>query len=154
MNKSFFVFLGFLAVTAAAAGTGASFTPGAWYDALTKPSWNPPDWLFGPVWSVLYLAMAVAAWLVWRERKTPPDVRPALAAWGAQLVLNAAWSWLFFGLHRPLWALVEIAVLWAAIAVTILLFRRHSALAALLLAPYLAWVSFAAALNFELWRLN
>ena len=155
MNRnSFFVFLLFLGVTAAAAAFGATFTPGLWYDALQKPSWNPPNWVFGPVWSALYLAMAVAAWLVWRERKTPPDVRPALAMWGAQLALNAAWSWLFFGLHEMAWAFAEILALWAAIFVTVILFRRHSKLAALLLVPYLAWVSFAAFLNYTLWQLN
>ena len=153
-RHSFFVFLAFLAVTAAAAAIGATFTPGLWYETLQKPSWNPPDWVFGPVWSVLYLAMAVAAWLVWRERRTPPDVRPALAMWGVQLALNAAWSWLFFGLHQMAWALAEILALWAAIAVTAILFYRHRRLAAWLLVPYLAWVSFAAFLNYTLWQLN
>lgn len=155
MNRnSFFVFLLFLGVTATAAAFGATFAPGPWYDALQKPSWNPPNWIFGPVWSALYLAMAIAAWLVWRERRNPPDVRPALAMWGVQLALNAAWSWLFFGLHEMAWALAEILTLWGAIAVTAILFRRHNRLAAWLLVPYLAWVGFASFLNYTLWQLN
>jgi tryptophan-rich sensory protein len=141
-----------------AAALGAQFEPGTWYAGLEKPSWNPPSWLFGPVWTVLYALMAVAGWLVW---KAEPDAgaaasarRAGLAAFAHQLVLNAAWSWLVFGLHRPGLAVAEIVARWLAIAATILLFRRVRPLAAALLLPYLAWVTFAAALNFTLWRLN
>ena len=133
-----------------AAALGAQFAPGEWYASLRKPPWNPPGWIFGPVWTLLYAAMAVAAWRVWRAG----GARPALAAYGVQLVLNAAWSWLFFGLRRPDLAFAEILLLWGAILVTMILFLRKDRPAGLLMAPYLAWVSFAAILNFTLWRMN
>jgi benzodiazapine receptor len=140
----------------AAAGLGSLATVDAiptWYAALHKPSWNPPNRVFGPVWTLLYLMMAVAAWLVWRTAGWPA-ARPALAHFAVQLVLNVGWSVVFFGLHRPGWALVEIVALWGAILATLLLFRPINPLAALLLAPYLLWVSFASVLNFAVWRLN
>lgn len=140
-------------VVAGAATFGAIFTPGEWYAGLTKPGWNPPNWLFGPVWSLLYLMMAVAAWLVWRQRGRQ-RVRAPLCVYGFQLVLNALWSWLFFGLHRMGLALAEILLLAVMILATIVLFWRVSRAAGLLLVPYLAWVSFAAFLNFTLLRLN
>lgn len=124
-----------------------------WYVDLAKPAFNPPAWVFGPVWTALYVLMAVAAWLVFRERSEKAVVLP-LVAFGIQLALNAAWSFLFFGLKRPDLAFAEILGLLAAIAVTAILFRRVSGLAAALLLPYLAWVSFATALNFAIWRLN
>ena len=135
------------------AAAGAFFRPGEWYSELAKPTWTPPGSWFGPVWTVLYLTMGVAAWLVWR-RSGWQGARFALALFLFQLVLNGLWSWLFFGLRSPLAGLVDIVVLWLAIGVTILAFRRHSAGASLLLVPYLAWVTFATALNFALWRLN
>jgi translocator protein len=140
-----------LAFSAAALGSG--FAPGEWYAGLTRPAWTPPDWLFGPVWTVLYSAMAVAAWLVWR-RAGFTHGRMALSCYGLQLALNAAWSWLFFGLQRPDLAFAGISLLWLAILATMIGFARIQALAAWLLAPYLIWVSFAAILNLELWRLN
>ena len=127
--------------------------PGEWYASLKKPSWNPPPWIFAPVWSTLYAMMAVAAWLVWKRGGFSTQRRP-LALFLAQLALNALWTPLFFGLHRPGLAFVEILLLWLAIAATLLAFRPVNRAAAWLLAPYLAWVSFAAALNFSLWRLN
>jgi len=136
-----------------AAALGALFPPGSWYADLAKPAWNPPNAWFGPVWTALYLMMGVAAWLVWR-RKGWRGARVALSLFLVQLVCNALWSWLFFGLHAPLAALVDIVVLWLAILATALAFVRHSRPAALLLLPYLAWVGFATALNFALWRLN
>ena len=136
-----------------AATVGGFFTPGEWYAQLAKPSWNPPSWVFGPVWTVLYTTIGVSACLVWRDQGIG-GARAAFAVYVAQLVLNAIWSWLFFGLHRPGIALVEIVVLWAAILATIILFRRVSRLAAALLVPYLLWVGFAAILNAALWRLN
>lgn len=145
-----------IVVCFAAAGIGSLATVGAiptWYAALHKPSWNPPNWIFGPVWSLLYLMMAVAAWQVWRTAGWS-GARLALGLFAIQLVLNVGWSVVFFGLHRPGWAFVEIVVLWCAILATLLLFRPISPLAALLLVPYLAWVSFASALNFAIWRLN
>jgi len=127
--------------------------PDAWYTALAKPAWNPPSWLFGPVWTTLYLLMGVAAWLVWRRGGWAAQRRP-LGWFAAQLVLNALWTPLFFGFHRIDLALLEIVVLWAAIVATIVAFARPSVVAAWLLAPYLAWVSFATFLTFTLWRLN
>lgn len=142
-----------LVITFACSAIGAQFSPGEWYRALEKPTVNPPNWIFGPVWTVLYAAMAVAAWVVWCERDRV-NVKSALAAYGVQLVLNAAWSWLFFGRHEIGWALVEIALLWFAILATIMLFWRVRRTAALLLLPYLVWVGFAAFLNSRFWQLN
>ena len=143
-----------LTFTAAALGAWSSFDGvSSWYPTLVRPSWTPPNWLFGPVWTALYTAMAVAAWLVWR-RGGWSEQRLALTLFFVQLTLNAAWSWLFFGLRRPGLAFAEIVVLWLAIAATIYLFQRASMLAAGLLVPYLLWVTFASALNFTLWRLN
>ncbi len=124
-----------------------------WYPQLVKPSFNPPNWIFGPVWSALYAMMAVAAWLVWRQAARP--VGPMVwVPFVAQLALNAAWSGIFFALQSPGWALAEIFVLWLAIAANIALFWRVSRAAGLLLVPYLAWVSFASVLNAAIWRLN
>lgn len=141
---------GWMIVCFGAAAFGSRYRPGAWYAALRKPRWNPPNAVFAPVWSVLYTMMAVAAWLVWRA--VGPGLELALFA--AQLGLNAAWSWLFFGRHRAGLALADILVLWLAVAATLVAFRQARPLAAWLLLPYLAWVSFAAALNAALWRLN
>jgi translocator protein len=140
-----------VAISFLASAPGAWFSPGDWYAGLDKPAWNPPGWLFGPVWTVLYAAMGVSAWLVWRCGR---DSRSALAPFFVQLALNAAWTPVFFGMHEMGWAFAVILALWLAIAVTIAVFARHSRPAALLLLPYLAWVTFAAALNFSLWRLN
>jgi tryptophan-rich sensory protein len=126
---------------------------GDWYAGLQKPPWNPPNWIFGPVWTALYAAMAVAAWLVWQR----VGLRPASGALGlfaVQLVLNAGWSWLFFGLRNPGAAFAEIVLLWVSILLTLLAFRWISPAAGWLMVPYLGWVSFAAALNFTIWRLN
>jgi translocator protein len=142
-----------LAVTFLAAALGSRFMPGEWYAALDKPSWTPPSAVFGPVWTALYVMMALAAWLVWRDAGFTA-ARAALSAYLVQLVLNAAWSWLFFGLHRIDLALLNIVVLWATIAVTIVLFRRSSSVAGMLLVPYLLWVSYATALNAAIYRLN
>jgi tryptophan-rich sensory protein len=143
-------FVGFLALALLAAGSGMLVPPGAWYEALAKPAWTPPDAAFPIVWSVLYVCIGVSAALVWRAS----DDRGPLVPWGVQLVLNALWSALFFGLHWPAVALVEIVVLWLAIAATIRAFRRVRPLAAWLLVPYLAWVTLATALNASIWWLN
>jgi benzodiazapine receptor len=124
-----------------------------WYAQLVKPTWNPPSWLFGPAWTVLYAMMAVAAWLVWR-RANPEARRRPMVVFGVQLALNVLWSVIFFGLGRVDLAVIEILGLWAAILATIAVFRPISRAAALLLVPYLLWVSFAAALNITIWRLN
>jgi len=126
----------------------------AWYPTLVKPAFTPPSWVFGPVWTALYILMGVAAFLVWQKDLGRRAVRVALAWFLVQLVLNALWSPVFFGLHRIGWALVVIVLLWAAMVVTIRCFSRVSGAAALLLVPYLLWVSFATALNAALWRLN
>ncbi len=141
---------GWLVLCFGAATIGARFKPGEWYAALRKPAWNPPAWLFAPVWTMLYAMMAVAAWLVWRETGVSREV----GLFVLQLVLNALWSWLFFGLHRPGLALADIVALWLAILATHVAFDHVRPLAAWLLLPYLAWVTFAAALNAALWRLN
>ncbi|MCX7372895.1 MAG: tryptophan-rich sensory protein [Alphaproteobacteria bacterium] len=142
--------LAFAALCFAAALSGALFKPGAWHAALAKPSWHPPNWLFGPAWGVLYLMIATAGWMVWNAA----GFSLPLAAWGVQLVLNAVWSWLFFGRRRPDLAFAEVLLLWLSIAACVVLFAPISATAALLMLPYLAWVAFASALNFAMWRLN
>lgn len=139
-----------------AAGLGAAATTSSvtsWYRTILKPTWTPPDWIFGPVWTVLYLLMAVSAWLVWQSGRGT-NCRRALTWFGVQLGLNSLWSVLFFGLHRPGWAFAEILLLWLAIAATAFEFRPHSVIAAWLLAPYLAWSSFAAGLNCVIWQMN
>ena len=140
----------------AAAGVGSLVTTPqipTWYAGLQKPEWTPPDWLFGPVWSVLYLMMAVAAWLIWRQND-PSTTRIPLSLFGVQLVLNSLWSVLFFGRQNPGMAAFEIIFLWVAILATLIAFWRRSRWAGALLVPYLLWVSFAAVLNCEIWRLN
>ncbi|MBL8829732.1 MAG: tryptophan-rich sensory protein [Planctomycetaceae bacterium] len=140
----------------AAAGIGGwltSLSINGWYRTLMMPSFAPPDWIFGPVWTALYLMMAVAAWLVWRERRVRPATVP-LAIFAGQLILNIAWSGLFFALQSPGLAAGEVVLLWLAILATIIAFRRVSSFAATLLVPYLLWVSFATVLNFAIWRLN
>ena len=126
---------------------------GPWYRSLRKPSFTPPGWVFGPVWTVLYACMGVAAWLVWRRRGFARGAVP-LGLFGLQLALNAAWTWLFFGLHSPALALADLIALWVAIVATLGAFWRVSRPAGLLMAPYLAWSTFAAVLNLAIWRLN
>lgn len=142
-----------LAVTYLAAFIGARFEPGAWYDTLAKPAWNPPPWVFAPVWTILYALMAVAAWRVWRRGGWHAAHLP-LALYLFQLALNALWSYLFFGRHRPDLAFADVVALWLAIVAVLLTFRRSDRLAAWLLVPYLAWTTFASALNLAVWRLN
>ena len=144
---------GWLLLCFAAASPGAVFMPGEWFAALKKPAWNPPSWIFGPVWTALYAMMAAAAWLVW-QRGGWTEQRKPLLIFLAQLALNALWTPLFFGLHRPGVAFAEIVLLWLAIVATLVAFRPVNRTAAWLLVPYLAWVSFAAVLNGTLWRLN
>lgn len=146
---------GWLAVTFAAAGVGAaaSVRAAAFYGQLVRPAWAPPAWLFGPVWSVLYLLMALAAWRVWLARGFR-RAAPALALFLAQLILNALWSWLFFAWHQGRAASLEIFGLAALLLGTVLAFGRIQRLAAILLLPYLAWVAFASALCLAIVRLN
>ena len=144
---------GWILLCFGAASLGGLFPPDDWYGTLQKPSWNPPGWIFGPVWTTLYTMMGVAAWLVWKRGGFAAQRGP-LGLFLVQLALNAAWTPLFFGLHWVGAALAEILLLWLAIAATIVAFRKAHTGAMWLLLPYLAWVSFASALNFTLWRLN
>jgi tryptophan-rich sensory protein len=125
-----------------------------WYASLSKPSFNPPNWIFGPVWTTLYILMGIAAGIIWNKIKQEKTASHALIIFGLQLALNILWSFLFFGLHSPFYALVEIVFLWLSILATILAFWRISKPAAALLLPYICWVSFALFLNFTLYRMN
>ncbi len=138
-------------LVAAVAFFGSRFVPGPWYEALAKPAWNPPNWLFGPAWTTLYALMALAAWKVWIAVRR---IDLALVLYGLQLLLNALWSWLFFGLQRIDLALAEILALWLLVLATLVLFWRRDRLAGMLMIPYLLWLSFAAALNLAIWQLN
>jgi benzodiazapine receptor len=142
-----------LLVCLAAGLVGARFLPGAWYESLAKPSWTPPDSVFGPVWTVLYIMMGIAAWTVWR-RRTRGGATPALFLFAVQLILNSLWTYIFFGLQRPGAAFLEILALWIVLMAALVGFWRVRTVAGLLMLPYLLWVSFASALNFQIWRLN
>jgi tryptophan-rich sensory protein len=142
-----------LALSAIVASFGGYFGPEDWYPQIVKPSWNPPGWVFGPVWTALYIAMAVAAWRVWRvggwrQNRTP------LTFYLVQLVLNAAWSWIFFGLHSIGWAVVDILALLAVIVFVTARFWKKERVAGWLMVPYVLWVGFASVLNFRIWTLN
>jgi translocator protein len=141
-----------IALPLLAGAFGSQFQPGGWYAELEKPAWNPPSWVFGPVWTMLYILMGVAAWLVWERYGAA--ARLALGLFVVQLVFNAAWSWLFFGLQSPGLAFAEIIVLWLLILATTVLFWRARTAAGVLMLPYVAWVTFAMVLNYTIWRLN
>ena len=143
----------FLVSVILVASSGAFFKPDAWYRSLSKPSWNPPDWVFGAGWSLLYVMIAVAGWRVWERARSDVIVIP-MFVYIVQLILNAGWSAIFFGLKRPDLAFAELLCLWIAICANILVFYPIDALAAWLLVPYLAWVTFAGALNLTVWQLN
>lgn len=142
-----------LSFATAAIGAVASADAPTFYAELTRPAWAPPAWLFGPVWTALFTMMGVAAWLVWSRRAERPT-RAALFLFVLQLVANGLWSWLFFAWHAGFWSFVDIVVLWLLIVATTVAFARVHRVAAVLLLPYLAWVTFAAALNVALWRAN
>ncbi|MDH3241556.1 MAG: tryptophan-rich sensory protein [Alphaproteobacteria bacterium] len=147
---------GFVLLSLAVLGLGGAITATSvvtWYPTLAKPAFTPPDWLFGPMWTILYLLMAVAGWRIWR-RSSAPGRAAALTAYGIQLGLNLGWSFLFFGFRLIGLALAEIALLLVAVAVTTALFWRIDRPASLLFLPYLLWLGYAAALNAALWRLN
>ncbi len=136
---------------------GTVFTTPAiptWYAGLVKPALNPPSWVFGPVWTLLYALMGIAAFIIWEKGFGRKDVKVALGLFALQLALNAIWSPIFFGLQNPGLALIVIAFMWIAIVFTIISFSRLSKIAAWLLVPYLAWVSFASYLNASIWMLN
>ncbi len=152
-NTNYLALIGWLALTFSATLTAIFVNTGGWYEQLAKPVWNPPDWIFGPVWTVLYIMMAVAAWLVW-QRGGWKQQRLPLTLYLVQWALNALWTPLFFGLQRPGLAFVEILVLLVAIIATLVAFWRVRLTAAILLIPYALWAAFAAALNFTIWRMN
>lgn len=135
-------------------GIATASSVSTWYQALQRPPWTPPSWVFGPVWMALYVLMGVASWLVWRVGWHDPRVRTALGVYGVQLGLNFLWSIIFFGLRNPGWALVDIIALWALIVVTLVRFQRVTPAAGLLLVPYALWVTYAATLNGGVWWLN
>lgn len=136
-----------------AATFGSLFEPGAWYETLNKPVWTPPNRIFPIVWPILYLMMAIAAWMIWKDFGFH-EGREALKWFGIQLGLNAAWSWIFFGEHLIGTALGEILLLWIAILFAIMLFWRKNKFAALMLVPYLLWISYASALNYSIFQMN
>ena len=145
--------VGWLVFCFAASGTAVFVSTGDWYAGLLKPPWNPPAWIFGPAWSLLYVMMAVATWLVWREGGWKRQ-RPALTFFLIQWLLNALWTPLFFGMHRSGLAFAEIIFLCLVLSATLRLFWQASKLAGALLVPYLAWITFAATLNYAIWRMN
>lgn len=125
-----------------------------WYATLQRPFFSPPNWVFGPVWILLYILMGISLYLVWKKGLKNKNVKTGLYLFGFQLVLNAIWSLLFFGLKNPFYAFLEIIILWFAIALTIYQFWKINKKASYLLIPYIAWVTFAAILNFYIWRMN
>lgn len=132
---------------------GSYFKPGDWYQELTKPEWTPPGWLFGPVWSILYLSMGIAASIVWNSKRSHRIDIP-ITVFIIQLVINALWSWIFFGKHTLLYSVIDITLLLIFIIITIFLFYKVNKKAGLILIPYLLWVSFATVLNFNIYLLN
>lgn len=156
-SKSLVACVSAIGLSLGAGAVGSLFTVSAiptWYAALNKPVLSPPNWIFGPVWTMLYVLMGVAAFLIWQKGSAKKEVRLALLIFVLQLVLNALWSIIFFGWHKPGLAFLEIVLLWASILWTIGLFHKVSRTAALLLVPYLLWVSFASYLNYAIWSLN
>lgn len=153
ISRQALTLIAWLILCFAASASAVFVSVDGWYAALNKPTWNPPNWIFGPVWSLLYAMMAVAAWLVWRHGGWSRQRWP-LSLFLVQWLLNAIWTPMFFGMHMLGPAFAEILLLWLAIAATIVAFWRVSKPAAALLIPYLAWISFAAFLNFTIWQLN
>jgi tryptophan-rich sensory protein len=149
MNR-YLLLVVFLVLVALVALSAGQFMPGSWYAGLVKPAWTPPNWLFGPVWTVLYVMIAIAGWLAWQA----PGALSARGLWLAQLAFNGMWSPVMFGWHNIDLALGIIAMMWLTIAAFIATSWRPARAAALLFVPYLAWVSYASALNFAVWRLN
>jgi tryptophan-rich sensory protein len=155
VQKRLFGLVGWLAVSFAAAAIGgmASADAGEFYEQLSRPAWAPPSWVFAPVWTLLYLLMGVAAWLVWRERGFR-RARTALLLFLMQLAVNALWTWLFFAWHLGALAFGEVLILWILVLCTVLVFWRVRPMAGALLIPYLGWVSFASALTYAIWQRN
>lgn len=146
-----------IAIPVAVGGISGFFTSTgveSWYQTINKPSWNPPGWIFGPVWTTLYIMMGVALFLVWKSNASDVLKRTAITIFAIQLLLNFFWSFIFFDQQQIGWALVEIIVMWVFILLTIFAFANVSKLAAWLLVPYISWVSFATFLNYTIWKLN
>jgi tryptophan-rich sensory protein len=146
-----------IAIPLIVGGTSGFFTVTgveSWYQTIQKPSWNPPNWIFGPVWTTLYIMMGIALFLVWKEDTSSELKKIAVGLFTVQLVLNFFWSFIFFSQQQPGWALVEIVVLWIFILLTIFAFAQVNKTAAWLLVPYISWVSFATILNYTIWQLN
>ncbi len=157
MNSKWWKLIIAIAVSELAGIIGSIFTVSAipnWYTTLAKPALNPPSWIFGPVWITLYALMGTATFLVWTKGLERDDVRKALRVFGFQLVLNAAWSIVFFGLKSPGWAFANIVLMWIAIIWTMILFYKVSKPAMWLLVPYILWVTFASYLNYSIWMIN
>lgn len=153
-RNQWLVLAGFIMLCLATGFIGGFATQSAidtWYATLAKPWWNPPNWVFAPAWTLLYIMMGIAAWLVW---KTKDRIGPAMVLFGAQLVFNLGWSLVFFGLRSPGLALIEVVFLWGSVFLTMLAFFGRQTTAGWLFVPYLAWVSFAALLNAAIWWLN
>ncbi len=153
MNRELLGLIVWMLFVFAASLTGLFVSTDGWYAELNKPAWNPPNWIFGPVWTVLYIMMAVAAWRVWLKGGWSSQ-RVPLVLFVVQWALNALWTPLFFGLHLLGWALIEILILLLFILLTILAFRQVDRIASFLLVPYAIWVAFASVLNFTLWQMN
>jgi tryptophan-rich sensory protein len=146
-----------IAIPVAIGATSGFFTVTgveSWYQTINKPSWNPPNWIFGPVWTTLYILMGIALFLVWKSDANPQIKKTAIILFAAQLTLNFFWSFIFFNQHQAGWALAEIIVMWVFILLTIFAFAPISKIAAWLLVPYISWVSFATILNYTIWKLN
>ena len=146
-----------LVITLGIGFSGSFFTRpeiDGWFQTITKPSWNPPNYIFGPVWTTLYVLMGIALFLVWKSRANERLKKPAFTFFVIQLVLNFLWSLIFFNQHEIGWAMVDIILLWIFILLTIFSFAKINKTAAWLLVPYISWVSFAAILNFTIWRMN
>ena len=142
----------FLLLVVIAASIGSSFEAGEWYFAMNKPDWTPPAWVFAPIWSVLYVLMALAIWTVWMSGHK--SRAGSLTWWLLQLGLNVAWSWLFFGLHRTGWSLLDLTLLLGVVSLCVRAFWASSRVAAMLMLPYLLWLVFAWSLNFGIWMMN
>jgi tryptophan-rich sensory protein len=156
-SRKLWALVAFFVVSFAAAGIGGAATAKSvttWYVTLSKPSWNPPNWLFAPVWTTLYVLMSIAGWRAWKVAASRSDANRTLQLYGTQLALNALWSVLFFGLHRPGLAFIEVIVFWALLVGLFVRFFRTDRIAGLLWLPYVLWVSFATVLNGTIWWLN
>jgi len=155
-KKSILPLLVFILITLFAGFIGSFFTTpsiASWYAFINKPSFSPPNWLFAPVWSLLYILMGIAAFLIWQKRDNL-KTKPALMFYGIQLILNTLWSIIFFGMHNPGLAFLEIIILWSFILITLIKFYKINKTSGILFIPYLIWVSFASILNFAVWMLN